>query len=199
MTENSKIPAAQKTIEDPPEYAAATGEAAPSSSLDKLPPWSIPAAENEAAPSSSDVSVTGFGGEREATYQQNGQSEVNDRGRVPADDVTEQKAPKGSLSGGAAGRMGTGNIGDDFLGGPQDVAEAPNEKESGPTGSGKYAAPGEGARNTQTGETDRGRVPAEENVNDRGRVPADDVTEKKAPKGSLSGGEDEQEGGGPDV
>jgi hypothetical protein len=123
MTENPKTPA-KKTIEDPPEYVAATGKAAPSSSNIK----------------------GGYGAEREATYQQNGQSEVNDRGRVPADDVAEKKAPKGSLSGETAGRMGTGNIG----GEPQDVAEVPNEKESGPTDSGK--AQGEGARNPQTGE-----------------------------------------------
>jgi hypothetical protein len=106
MTENSKIPAAQKTIEDPPEYAAATGEAAPKN----FPPLksSIPAtAKNEASPSSSNIKG-GYGAEREATYQQNGQSEVNDRGRVPADDVTEKKAPKGSLSGGEDEQEGGG-------------------------------------------------------------------------------------------
>ncbi|MDW9376820.1 hypothetical protein GHK33_20575 [Sinorhizobium meliloti] len=51
MTENSKIPPAKKTIEDPPEYSTATaeaGNAAHSISLDKMPPWSIPSAENVA-------------------------------------------------------------------------------------------------------------------------------------------------------
>jgi hypothetical protein len=46
-----EIVMAKKTIEDPPEYSAASGEpstAAHSSSLDKMPPWSIPAAENVA-------------------------------------------------------------------------------------------------------------------------------------------------------
>lgn len=177
MTENSKIPPAKKTIEDPPEYGAAAGESNSWSGRGKppeQPSGGTEAAPSEAAPSEAPhVASGGIGGESEtapsssesgdqakatgydrveATYQQNGQSEVNDRGRVPVDDVTKKKAPKGSLSGGAAGRMGTGNIGGDFLGGPQDVAEVPNEKESGPTGSGKYAAEGEGARNPQTGE-----------------------------------------------
>lgn len=56
MTENSKATPTKKTIQDPPEYAAAT-EATPSSSLDKMPPWSIPGAESVAGGS-------GAGGEK---------------------------------------------------------------------------------------------------------------------------------------
>lgn len=51
MTENSKIPPAKKTIEDPPEYSAATedpSQAAHSSSSGRMPPWSIPDAESVA-------------------------------------------------------------------------------------------------------------------------------------------------------
>lgn len=165
MTDKSKTPPAKKTIQDPPEYAAAN----------KLK-----------------------GREAQATYQQNGQSAVAPASNDPKDERD--------------GRVGTGNVSGDFLGGPQDVAEAPpsewsgrgkppepvsqdlrgqlkwNEqrtgetgdwlggpqngeeenhlgdwlggpqngaeapgsKESGPTGSGK--AQGEGARNPQTGE-----------------------------------------------
>ncbi|MGO7092524.1 hypothetical protein AB9E14_08320 [Rhizobium leguminosarum] len=91
MTDKAKTPPAKKTIQDPPEYAAAG----------------------------------------EATYQQNGQS---DRGRVP------------------------------------------NDWESGPTGSGKSAAQGEGARNPQTGE----------------RI-------ARNPQRSQPPEVDQQEGGGPDV
>ncbi|TAU94746.1 hypothetical protein ELI38_01405 [Rhizobium leguminosarum] len=75
MTDNSKTPPAKKTIQDPPEYAAAPGEAA------------------------------------------------------------LKKAPKGSLSGGSG----------DWLGGPQNGAEAPASKD-------EERARGEGARNPQTGE-----------------------------------------------
>ncbi|MDX0022942.1 hypothetical protein GOC03_27060 [Sinorhizobium meliloti] len=64
--------------------------------------------------------------------------------------------------------------------GPQNGAEAPPSKESGDW----LGGPQNGAE-----------TPASND--DRGRVPAADV--KKAPKGSLSGGVDEQEGGGPDV
>jgi hypothetical protein len=133
MTENSKTPPAKKTIEDPPEYGAAAGESNSWSGRGKPPEQlsgGTEAAPSEAIPSEAPhVASGGIGGEHEATYQQNGQSEVNDRGRVPADDVTEKKAPKGSLSGGAAGRVGTGNVSGDFLGGPQDVAEAPAPKD----------------------------------------------------------------------
>ncbi|ASP55450.1 hypothetical protein [Sinorhizobium meliloti] len=121
MTENSKIPPAKKTIEDPPEYGAAAGEKTSWTGRGKPPEQ----------PS----------GETEAGYQQNGQQAVAPTG-------TGDQAKK------TAGTK-------DWLGGPQNGAEAPASND------------------------------------DRGRVPAADV--KKAPKGSLSGGVDEQEGGGPDV
>lgn len=93
MTDNSKTPPAKKTIQDPPEYAAAPRQAAGRMGTGNI-----------------------------------------------AGEAALKKAPKGSLSGGSG----------DWLGGPQNGAEAPCSKESGPTGSGK--AQGEGARNPQTGE-----------------------------------------------
>lgn len=130
------------------------------------------------------------GHEDQAGYQQNGQQVVvpqnraeepasnDDRGRVPAVDINEKKAPKGSLTGGSGDWLGGPQNGEeatyqqngqqvvvptgtgdqakeaagtkDWLGGPQNGAEAPGSKESGPTGSGK--SQGEGARNPQTGE-----------------------------------------------
>jgi hypothetical protein len=108
MTENPKTPA-KKSIQDPPEYAAAGGESKSWSGRGKppeQPSGGTEAAPSEAVPSEAPhVASGGIGGERETTYQQNGQSEVN-----------------------------------------------PNDWESGPTGSGKSAAQGEGARNPQTGE-----------------------------------------------
>ncbi|TBY03056.1 hypothetical protein E0J21_25025 [Rhizobium laguerreae] len=70
---------------------------------------------------------------------------MTDNSKTPPAKKTIQDPPEY-----AAGRMGTGNITRDWLGGPQNGAEAPGSKESGPTGSGK--AQGEGARNPQTGE-----------------------------------------------
>ncbi|MBB3299891.1 hypothetical protein FHT72_003850 [Rhizobium sp. BK077] len=102
MTDNSKTPPAKKTIQDPPEYAAASedpSQAAPSNSSGTAKP---------PQPVSQDL---------------RGQLKWN-----------EQR---------------TGET-DDWLGGPQNGAEAPGSKESGPTGSGKVQ--GEGARNPQTGE-----------------------------------------------
>ncbi|MGR9405181.1 hypothetical protein ACU8MI_01365 [Rhizobium leguminosarum] len=94
MTDNSKTPPANKTIEDPPEYGAAAGESNSWSGRGKPPEQpggGTEAAPSEAVPSEAPhVASGGIGGEREATYQQNGQSAVNDRGRVPADDVTAQ-------------------------------------------------------------------------------------------------------------
>ncbi|ULR43640.1 hypothetical protein [Rhizobium sp. K102] len=107
MTDKSKTPPAKKTIQDPPEYAAAN----------KLK-----------------------GHENQAGYQQNGQSYQQNGQSAVAPASNDQHD----------GRVGTGNVSGDFLGGPQDVAEVPGSKESGPTGSGK--AQGEGARNPQTGE-----------------------------------------------
>ncbi|RVH12085.1 hypothetical protein CN217_12635 [Sinorhizobium meliloti] len=104
MTENSKTPPAKKTIQDPPEYSAATDHG---ENVQLEDPAEIPMGGAEAL----------------------------------ASDNTEKSG--------------------DWLGGPQNGAEAPASND------------------------------------DRGRVPAADV--KKAPKGSLSGGVDEQEGGGPDV
>ncbi|WP_323130856.1 hypothetical protein, partial [Sinorhizobium medicae] len=68
--------------------------------------------------------------ETEAGYQQNGQTAVAPTGT--GDQAKETEGTK------------------DWLGGPQNGAEAPDSKESGPTGSGK--AQGEEARNPQTGE-----------------------------------------------
>ncbi|WP_234833863.1 hypothetical protein [Sinorhizobium meliloti] len=99
-------------------------------------------------------------GETEAGYQQNGQQAV-----APTGAGDQAKKTAGTK---------------DWLGGPQNGAEAPPSKESGDW----LGGPQNGAE-----------TPASND--DRGRVPAADV--KKAPKGSLSGGVDEQEGGGPDV
>ncbi|MGO7916238.1 hypothetical protein ACC702_32425 [Rhizobium ruizarguesonis] len=140
MTNNSKTPPAKKTIQDPPEYEA----------VNKL---------------------KGHGDQ--AGYQQNGQqavrpSEANMRYNPRYSEAAASSNPKDERD----GREGTGNVignvSGDWLGGPQNGAEAPASN-------------------------------VDHEVNDRGRVPADDIKEKKAPKGSLSGGVDEQEGGGPDV
>ncbi|MBY5530528.1 hypothetical protein E0H56_27735 [Rhizobium leguminosarum bv. viciae] len=87
---------------------------------------------------------------------------------------------------------GTGNAsGGDWLGGPQNGEEATYQQ------NGQQAVrPSEGTGNV-SGDWLGGPQNGEED--DRGRVPADDIKEKKAPKGSLSGGVDEQQGGGPDV
>ncbi|MEH7901760.1 hypothetical protein V7794_10660 [Rhizobium laguerreae] len=67
------------------------------------------------------------GHEDQATYQQNGQQAVKPSEASPKDERD--------------GREGTGNVignvSGDWLGGPQNGAEAPGSKESGPTGSGK--------------------------------------------------------------
>ncbi|MGO6789214.1 hypothetical protein ACCS70_28585 [Rhizobium ruizarguesonis] len=152
MTDNSKSPPAKKTIQDPPEYTAAPEEpsqAAPSSSLDKMPPWSIPGAENLQIEDPVEIPLGDWlGGPQngeEATYQQNGQQVVVPTGT--GDQAKETAGTKG------------------WLGGPQNGAEAPASN-------------------------------VDHEVDDRGRVP---TKEKKAPKGSLSGGVDQQQGGGPDV
>ncbi|MBX5299313.1 hypothetical protein HJB93_08665 [Rhizobium sp. NLR12b] len=175
MTDNSKTPPARKTIQDPPEYWAATGEAI----------WRNGTDAQEAVDKLK-------GHEDQATYQQNGQSavtpsEANMRYNPRYSEAAGSSKPKDERD----GREGTGNVnGDwlggpqngaefsgrgrppesasqdlrgqlkwneqrtggsgDWLGGPQNGAEAPSSKESGPTGSGK--AQGEGARNPQTGE-----------------------------------------------
>lgn len=90
MADTSKIPAAQITIEDPPEYAAAPGQATTLSGSGKPPEpvsqdlrgqlkWNEQrSGESEAAPSSSDavtqanVSVTGFGGGKAEPIAQEG-------------------------------------------------------------------------------------------------------------------------------
>ncbi|MBY5619962.1 hypothetical protein [Rhizobium leguminosarum] len=120
MTENSKIPPANKTIQDPPEYAA----------VNKLK-----------------------GHEDQAGYQQNGQTAVKPSEAAPSKWSGRGKPPE-PVSQDLRGQLKwneqrTGET-DDWLGGPQNGAEAPGSKESGPTGSGK--AQGEGARNPQTGE-----------------------------------------------
>jgi hypothetical protein len=71
MTENSKIPPAKKTIQDPPEYGAATGQAVP-----KAPKGSLSGGAE--APASNDPKESGdkVGGRQQAGYQQNGQSAV---------------------------------------------------------------------------------------------------------------------------
>ncbi|MBY3414849.1 hypothetical protein HFN87_16350 [Rhizobium laguerreae] len=122
MTENSKIPPAKKTIQDPPEYAA----------VNKLK-----------------------GHEDQATYQQNGQqavkpSEADMRYNPRYSEAAASSNPKDERDGREGTGNVSGNVSGDWLGGPQNGAEAPGSKESGPTGSGK--AQGEGARNPQTGE-----------------------------------------------
>ncbi|MGO6778859.1 hypothetical protein ACCS92_02375 [Rhizobium ruizarguesonis] len=114
MTDNSKTPSAKKTIQDPPEYAA----------VNKLKGHEDQATyqqngQQAVTPSEARVSVTGFGGGSESAASstpkesddwlggpQNG--EEDDRGRVPADDIKEKKAPKGSLSGGVDAQEGGG-------------------------------------------------------------------------------------------
>jgi hypothetical protein len=157
MTENPKTPA-KKTIQDPPEYAAAGGESnswsgrgkppeQPSGGTEAAPSEAVPSeaphvasggigGEKEAAPSSSDVSVTGFGGEREATYQQNGQSEV-----TPASNNTK-------------GRIETIRQRHEWWDKPEPEAQegiARNPQRSEPPAP-EEGAQGEGARNPQTGE-----------------------------------------------
>lgn len=150
MTDKSKTPPAKKTIQDPPEYTAAPedpSQAAPSSSLDKMPPWSIPAAENVAH--SPGGSVQGAwnsghpGGVAIEDPSEAAPSNLSGRGKPP-EPVSQDL--RGQLK---WNEQRTGET-DDWLGGPQNGAEAPGSKESGPTGSGK--AQGEGARNPQTGE-----------------------------------------------
>ncbi|MBX4989364.1 hypothetical protein [Rhizobium lentis] len=133
MTENSKTPPAKKTIQDPPEYAAAALKKAPKGSL-------------------SGGSGDWLGGPQNGEEEnhlgdwlggpQNG-AEFSGRGRPP-EPVSQDL--RGQLKWNEQRTGGSG----DWLGGPQNGAEAPSSKESGPTGSGK--AQGEGARNPQTGE-----------------------------------------------
>ncbi|WP_164832663.1 hypothetical protein [Sinorhizobium meliloti] len=131
MTENTKTPPAKKTIQDPPEYAVAPGEAT----------WSGRGKASEQ-----------HSGETEAGYQQNGQQAI-----VPAGTGNQAKTTEatkdwlgGPQDGAEAPASDNTEKSGDWLGGPQNGAEAPASKESGPTGSGK--AQGEGARNPQTGE-----------------------------------------------
>jgi hypothetical protein len=53
-------------------------------------------------------SLTGGSGDWLGGPQNGVEDEVNDRGRVPADDINEKKAPKGSLSGGVDEQEGGG-------------------------------------------------------------------------------------------
>ncbi|RVQ04158.1 hypothetical protein [Sinorhizobium meliloti] len=127
MTENSKTPPAKKTIEDPPEYGAASGDGTSSSWSGRGKPPEAESQENLRGQLKWNEQRSG---ETEAGYQQNGQSAV-----APSETGDQAKKTAGAK---------------DWLGGPQNGAEAPRSKESGPTGSGK--AQGEGARNPQTGE-----------------------------------------------
>ncbi|WP_234835790.1 hypothetical protein [Sinorhizobium meliloti] len=125
VTENSKIPP-KKTIEDPPEYGAASGDGTSSSWSAKGKPPEAESQENLRGQLKWNEQRSGGTG---AGYQQNGQSAV-----APSETGDQAKETAGTK---------------DWLGGPQNGAEAPGSKESGPTGSGK--AQGEGARNPQAG------------------------------------------------
>ncbi|CAN7580687.1 hypothetical protein [Rhizobium leguminosarum] len=130
MTDNPKTPSAKKTIQDPPEYAAVNklkGHEDQATYQQN--------GQQAVTPSEARVSVTGFGGGSESAASstpkesddwlggpQNGEEEnhlgdwlggpqngeEDDRGRVPADDIKEKKAPKGSLSGGVDEQQGGG-------------------------------------------------------------------------------------------
>ncbi|MGO6724292.1 hypothetical protein ACC717_27280 [Rhizobium ruizarguesonis] len=206
MTDNSKTPPAKKTIQDPPEYTAAPedpSQAAPSSSLDKMPPWSIPIAENVALEDPSEIPENvahSPGGNVQGAWNSGhpGGVAIEDPSEAAPSNSSGRGKPPEPVSQDLRGQLKwneqrTGET-DDWLGGPQNGEEATYQQNgqqavrpSGGTGD----VSGDWLGGPQNGEKDE--------VNDRGRVPTDDIKEKKAPKGSLSGGVDEQEGGGPDV
>ena len=164
MTDSSKTPPAKKTIQDPPEYAAAPedpSQAAPSNSLDKMPPWSLPIAENVAIEDPSEIPAAenvahSAGGNVQGAWNSGhpGGVAIEAPSKAAPSNSSGRGKPPEPVSQDLRGQLKwneqrTGET-DDWLGGPQNGAEAPGSKESGPTGSGK--AQGEGARNPQTGE-----------------------------------------------
>lgn len=144
MAENLKNPPAKKTIEDPPEYSAATdnGENVQLEDPAEIPMDGAEALASDKRRESGDWLGGPQNGE-EATYQQNGQQVV-----VPTGTGDQAKKTAGTKD--WLGGPQNGADEDHRLGGRQNGAETPGSKESGPTGSGK--AQGEGARNPQTGE-----------------------------------------------
>jgi hypothetical protein len=154
MTENPKTPA-KKTIQDPPEYGAATGQAVP-----KAPKGSLSGGAE--APASNDPKESGdkVGGRQQAGYQQNGQSAVAPT-KGPQNRADEDHRLAGRQNGAEAPASNNRKESGDFFGGPQDVAEAPPSEWSG-RGKPKPVAQEGIARNPQHSEP-----PQVENANDR--------------------------------
>ncbi|MHC2545903.1 hypothetical protein RWA02_19470 (plasmid) [Sinorhizobium meliloti] len=122
MTENSKTPPAKKTIEDPPEYGAASGDGTSSNWSGRGKPHEAETQENLRGQLKWNEQRSGETG---AGYQQNGHSAV-----APSETGDQAKKTAGTK---------------DWLGGPQNGAEAPASTD-------EERAPGEEARTPQTGE-----------------------------------------------
>ncbi|WP_165411128.1 hypothetical protein [Rhizobium ruizarguesonis] len=123
MTGNSKTPPAKKTIQDPPEYAAS--QASPSSSLDRMPPWSVPVADNVSLEDPAEIPEN-VAAPRQAAGRM-GTGNIVGEAETPASDDPKDKKVGGRQQ--ASGQS----------------AEAPSSKD-------EERAHGEGARNPQTGE-----------------------------------------------
>ncbi|MDW9365619.1 hypothetical protein [Sinorhizobium meliloti] len=138
MTENSKTPPAKKTIEDPPEYGAASGDGTSSSWSGRGKPHEAETQENLRGQLKWNEQRSGETG---AGYQQNGQSAV-----APSETGDQAKKTAGTKDwlGGPQNGEEENHLGD-WLGGPQNGAEAPASTD-------EERAPGEEARNPQTGE-----------------------------------------------
>jgi hypothetical protein len=106
MTDNSKTPSAKK---DQAGYQQNGQQAVrPSEGTGDVSGDWLGGPQNGMEKKAPKGSLTGGSGDWLGGPQNGVEDEVNDRGRVPADDINEKKAPKGSLSGGVDEQEGGG-------------------------------------------------------------------------------------------